>query len=117
MNGYEMPNLIQALEVLNELLDLTTTYDLTYARDPEYAQDILTNLKAKVQSHYLQSPQPVHTHAYSPYPYDLYYCCLYNLYHNPLVSINFDSQRKLNQSYIQQITRTRAYFQMCTGTF
>lgn len=53
MNGYEMPNLIQALEVLNELLDLTTTYDLTYARDPEYAQDILTNLKAKVQSHYL----------------------------------------------------------------
>lgn len=71
MNGYEMPNLIQALEVLNELLDLTTTYDLTYARDPEYAQDILTNLKAKVQSHYLQSPQPVHTHAYSPYPYVL----------------------------------------------
>ncbi|PWZ99920.1 hypothetical protein DD922_15330, partial [Staphylococcus pseudintermedius] len=49
---------------------------------------------AKVQSHYLQSPQPVHTHAYSPYPYDLYYCCLYNLYHNPLVSINFGSQRR-----------------------
>lgn len=55
MNGYEMPNLIQALEVLNELLDLTTTYDLTYARDPEYAQDILTNLKAKVQSHSLST--------------------------------------------------------------
>ncbi|QHW37712.1 hypothetical protein GZH82_10360 [Staphylococcus ursi] len=116
MNGYETPNFVQALKVLNELLDLTTTYDLTYARDPEQAQDILTILKAKVHSYYQQSHQPVHTHAYSSYPYDLYYICLYNLYHNPLVPIEFGSQSKLNQSYIQQIIRTRAYFQMCAIT-
>ncbi|HEC2145654.1 TPA: hypothetical protein R1902_000100 [Staphylococcus delphini] len=116
MNGYETPNLMQALNVLNELLDLTTTYDLTYARDPEHAQDILTTLKAKVQSHYQQSPQPVHTYANRPYPYDLYHFCLYNLHHNPLVPIEFGSQSKLNQSYIQQIIQTRAYFQTCTVT-
>ncbi|MDE9829143.1 hypothetical protein [Staphylococcus delphini] len=116
MNGYETPNLMQALNVLNELLDLTTTYDLTYTRNPEHAQDILTTLKAKVQSHYQQSPQPIHTNANRPYPYDLYYFCLYNLYHNPLVPIEFGSQSKLNQSYIQQIIQTRAYFQMCTVT-
>ncbi|WP_086428130.1 hypothetical protein [Staphylococcus cornubiensis] len=112
MNCYEIPNYMQALKVLNELLDLTTTYDFVYTRNREQAQEILATIETKVHTYYEQLPQPVYTHAYSAYPYDLFYACLHNLYHHPLVHTEFGSQSQLNQSYIQQIIRTQSYFQM-----
>ncbi|PCF63758.1 hypothetical protein B4W74_07550 [Staphylococcus intermedius] len=117
MNGFEPSNYLHALKALNELLDLIIAYDLNYARNNEQSQGILTILKSRVHSYYQQSSQPLQLHAYHLCPFDLYYICLYNLYHNPLVPIEFGSQSKLNQCFIQQIIQARAYFQICEMTF
>ncbi|ARJ50472.1 hypothetical protein [Staphylococcus lutrae] len=107
---YHIPNETEALQGLNVLLDLATQFDLIYPHDRNQAAHILEKLQEKVAVLFHNAPNPAQIDAFTHYPYDRYYTCLHHLYHHPLVFIDFGSQSKVNQGYIQVISCAQSCF-------
>ncbi len=106
----DIPNSMQAFKNLVALQKIVLNFDLIYQKDPDEANVLLTTLQNKVTRLFESLPHPDDIILPTTYSYEIYYACLHNLYHNPLVLIDFGSQRRVNNGYLHVINQAAAHF-------
>lgn len=103
MNLHSIPTHSEAIKHLAELLHQATFFDLHYLSKSFNDRATLDQLHELVSSYYQQAPHPDTLNFTPSYFYEAYYQCLDNLYHNPLIRIDYGNQSLVNLGYITVI--------------
>ncbi|AVQ33694.1 hypothetical protein C7J88_05745 [Staphylococcus muscae] len=103
MNLSKKLTLTIAIENLQALLTLVDNYDLARALKNGPIEERLKQLEDQVAQYFSEVTHPNETPSF-PFPnYDVYYHCLQQLHHNPLIHVDLGSQERVNTGYVTVI--------------
>ncbi|UXR78038.1 MULTISPECIES: hypothetical protein [unclassified Staphylococcus] len=106
MNISKNLTLTTAIENLQTLLTLVDHYDLARALKNGPIEERLEQLEDQVAQYFSEVTHPNETPS-CPFPnYDVYYHCLHQLQHNPLIHVDLGSQESVNTGYVTVILQT-----------